>query len=282
VPELDAPLAERLERRVDEETLAMIARYATAAPLARVRAIYERRTEWGASSSGLFLGYFLRVDPPFGASAARALYAAAARDVGRALSTAAEQTMTPELEALLIDALSAPSADTLAAAARALSAHGSRAAEAALWLRLERFHAEWQGRPDDLRYSFRDPNRGRDAAHIESALAYAIATASAWLCDEAAYLRLQSLVVGAHMKEQMGHGAAGIARRVRLEVSHTESGEVRAKVAQYDLSSVEALEAKLAQFPRGTAFLWHSWDEGPGDFEGVHRALEALGMTLAR
>jgi hypothetical protein len=53
-------------------------------------------------------------------------------------------------------------------------------------------------------------------------------------------------------------------------------------VAQYDFASLAALEAKLSQLPRGTAFAWHSWSEEPTDFARIDAVVKKLGMTLER
>ncbi len=283
LPELDAPLAARLEKDASPPIVAAIARYATAAPLARVRAVYARHaTEWASDVEGHFLGYFLRVDPALGARAAGAVLAAKRSGAGRVLATAAEDRMTPDLEKVLIAALDAADTSTATDAAATLARHGSAAAAPALWRRLTRFHAEWKDREADLRYSVVDRTRNMDARQIESSLWNALATGRGWLLDKAAFDRLGSLLVTPGEKEQAAYRADHLHSPIQLGVHRTEGGELRITVAQYELDTFPALEAKLSQFPRGTAFRWHAWAEDPADFPRVKRALDQRGLTIER
>ncbi len=266
----------------------MIARYATRAPFERVRAVHAGRAArrgadfQDADIEGSFLGYFLRVEPAYGASMARALHAASPRHVGRALEGAAALAMTVDLQDVLIAALDAPETDTACAAASTLAKHGSAAAEAALWRRLERLHAEWKGRPELLRHSFLDPDRDGGVRHVEMALAQAIETGMAWPCEGEGYRRLHELVVSAHMKEQTGHHARAPSGRSNLTLHRMGSGEINIRAAQYTLASFAALEAKLEQLTPGTVFFWNAWGEESGDFARMDRTLAKRGMTLER
>jgi hypothetical protein len=283
LPELDAPLADRLEKSVTDLEVEMLARYATASPLKRIQALYTRHAStWATTIEGHFLGYFLRVDPAFGARAAKAVLEGKRPGAGRALAIAAKGTMTPALEALLILALDAADVDTVVDAAEALRKHGTASAEAALWKRLTRFHAEWKDRGAELRYSVIDSSRNMGPRRIETALWNAIAMGRRWLTDKASFAKLGSLVVSESEKEQVANRALAWTGKIRLDVTRTDGGEVRSAVAQYDFDSLAALEAKLSQFPRGTAFTWHSWAEEPGDFARIKGVVEKRGMTLER
>jgi hypothetical protein len=58
----------------------------------------------------------------------------------------------PKTERIAIDALNDPATDVVRSAAEALDRYGSREAEGALWIRLEKFHEQWRDRADELHY----------------------------------------------------------------------------------------------------------------------------------
>jgi hypothetical protein len=280
IPELDGPLADRLERATTPEVARMIARYATRAPLDRVKAVYGRINESWPQVVGPLLGYFLRVDPPFGAQAAKDTVVARGSQAIEALVIAADVRTTPELEKLLVAKLDDGSDDTAAQAARALSKHGSASIAAlALWKRLERFHAAWKDRAEELRYSFL--NRGNlEARSLEIALRSAISTAPGWHCDAACFRRLATLLMTAEEKENAELDARAIVGPITLSVGRMTLNQLNVAVAQYNLDSLAALEAKLAQFPRGTAFVVRAWEASPADLTRVTRLIERRGMSV--
>ena len=58
-------------------------------------------------------------------------------------------------------------------------------------------------------------------------------------------------------------------------------------IAQYrDLAPLDAVKAKLAQFPKGTVFLWSPFNQGQAEdqkralFKEIKQFLESLGMSL--
>jgi hypothetical protein len=201
-------------------------------------------------------------------------------DAIQSLVIAADVRTTPELEELLVAKLDDPSDDTAGAAARALSKHGSAAVAApALWKRLERFHTAWKDRAAELRYSFlNNSDSSLQARSLETALRRAIPTAWGWHCDAACFRRLSSLLVSAEEKAELD--AHIIANPITLSVGRLSVDQLVVRVAQYNLDSLAALEAKLAQFPRGTAFVVRGWDASSADLARVKRLIERRGMSV--
>ena len=298
LPELDDALATRLEAcappardpkcAYEDFTQAarLAARYATSAVRARIKAACPASERFAEDAGAALLAYFLRVEPAYAKVLAREVLERAKRKEGglRVLDQASEITMTPELEAVLLDALREPAADLAASAAETLGKRGSAAAEKPLWDRLEAWHARWEGRASELRYRANEELSADTTAEIrlESALARALSQGAGWLADAAKLERLARLVVSAN-EEQQAASAIGNWKVARIPMSfvRSDSGDfAMGHIAQYNVASIEAATEKLAQFPAGTTFGW--WGEADGDFEALRRFAEAHAMTIAR
>ncbi|MEZ4223424.1 MAG: hypothetical protein R3B13_20930 [Polyangiaceae bacterium] len=85
----------------------------------------------------------------------------------------------------------------------------------------------------------------------------AIVNGRGWLTDLAVMRRLQALVVSEQEREQLQYRVKDWeSGRFALRWTELDSGAVDARVAHYDLDSAEAVEQKVAQFPRGSKFEW--------------------------
>ncbi len=269
----------------------LVARYATPAMLPRVRAYYANQLNRGMCLQPPFIAYFLRVDPALGSAKLRELldtppqedhpvcFRAVLEEVGKLF-------YSPELEEIAIAHLDDSDLDVAIDAAKVLGSHGSPAAEAPLWRRLERWHAKWQGRERELR----EAADYREASLLE-ALRQALARSPSWLADRAQLERLRDLGSGpnegkAWLQNLLGPDENG---RVWLSSYVLGDGKRLFTVAQYTLPSLAELEAKLAQFPAGTAFVWlqemcaaDSREEETQLRAGLAAFLEARGMILDR
>ena len=277
LPALDSALADRMEK--DPYAMAEVGRYATAAILPRVKRVYSASAgSFATEIEGQFLGYFLRVDPAFGEKAAAALLLGKGSSAGAALKVAADVTMTPGLEKVLVSALSSANVETVIAAAEALEHHGSAAAQAPLTKRLEDFHSAWAGREADLAYSVTGGLKNELAVRLETALWRALVNGRGWLADKAFIAKVQSLVVRAQEREQVGYAANWWTGPVKIDLWRGDDGELRARVAQYEVTTVADLDAKLAQFPKATTFALGTVDAA--EVPRIKAKLTALGMKL--
>ena len=262
----------------------LLHRYGTPAVAKRVRAVYAQQREWGAREQAAFLAYFLRVEPTYGAEAVRA----AVKQRGKLSSTNMLTKLialrtAPEVERLLIAELDNPRGNLAGEAARALGRYGSAKVEAALWRRLERWNRTWRGKEKQLRHPLIGTNPNSEQVQLERRLWQGIATGHAWIADHDKLSKLRSLLVTEHEKKQLDyklsqwkHGSFPI------RWHRQDDGKVRVSIAQYELESLEALSAKLGQFPRGTRFEWRPHAEAKGDFEAAKRAAAKGGSKLIR
>jgi hypothetical protein len=290
LPEVDSLVAERLGAEdVDEETLLPLAeRYATGAISAQLKAAYEEKVgRMACAPQAALLGYFLRVEPAYGAGLVeRALasrkdtgcYSFLFRDVARG-------RMSRELEALAVASLDDPDPALASDAAGVLGQHGSAEARDALLGRFEGWHEEWAGREKELA----SRNAGDPMAapsRVESALLHALATSPAWLADAAMLEMLRSLCVTKNCADEAGSEIRQFGASVTVFFGLADEGAARASVAQYSDIPWAALKEKLLQFPKGTTFHWDS--DGPGTeadaraFLELKEQLEKAGMKLTR
>ncbi|APR88138.1 hypothetical protein A7982_13487 [Minicystis rosea] len=298
VAELDAPLAARFEADVaasNTEDLqlvtALLARYATAGALPRVQAAAQSEialsmlgADQGRARASL-VGYFNRVAPAIGAGALReALVGMSASSQAELLRNVAEVFMSPETERALVGLVEQAEPDAVAVAAQALKLHGSAAAEAPLWKRLERWHAQWSGKQEQLVHRWTEPRDEKRSAevHLEGKLWWAIADGRGWLADRAKLERLGGLLVSRYEKEQLGHRLhAWTSNRLTLAVAASESGDVKYDLAHYSGLSQRDVEKKLQQLPRGTVLELNPY-ASEQLFQDTRALVQRAGLTLER
>jgi hypothetical protein len=162
-----------------------------------------------------------------------------------------------------------------AQAANALGTYGSAAAQAPLWARLESFHETWKNRADELSNHPIVHNPHWDQVPLETGLWRALGSARGWVLDEEGADRLVSLVVSEHGVDQVRFVRVNY-DHLEIYVSVSEGADIAARIASYDVVSVDNLLHKLGQFPAGSAFHWSSWTDGDGS-----KLLEARGRVQA-
>ncbi len=293
LPELDEVLAENLERSLHkgrpEIHSLLVGRYATPRVLPRIKAVYGAGECWAKSIQSALLAYFLRADPAFGAEMVRKAFDVRTvkhRYCYPSLLDVAQLHMSPELEQIAIAYLADPDPEVAANAAAMLGRHGSEAAEEHLWRRLEKWHEEWKGREDELRYRIAEDNPNQAEVRLETALWQALAYAPAWLSDREKLRRLQGLCVTRNARRWLNGLILGWTDEIRINFQPAGGEEWRVKVAQYEFASISALKEKLAQFPSGTAFIWQPQSAGESEEERLFLELQGFlkvrGMKLEK
>lgn len=295
LPELDDVLASVLERSPGSATHArLVARYATPNAFTRLRAVYgERGGRLPCAAQAALLAYFLRVEPGEGAALlSQALAARGASDTRCWTSVVADVAALhdgPELERAAVETLSDPSAEAAAEAAQVLAAHGSPAAEDALWRRLERWHEEWRPRAGELRgVRARRPVSPADEAtleaqaHLEYFLMSALVHGRAWVADPEKLKRLRDLCLTDAARGQVQNWLDNWDTAVNVFFDQHGRTSQLFSVAHYQFRTFDALKDKLARFPAGTTFFWRP-DERP-EARRLHAELrsylEGKGMKL--
>jgi len=282
LPALDAVLAADLESCLHNDSEwpsapHLVERYATRAILSRVKAAYRSDGgEWGGDTQSSLLAYFLRMDHPYGLEQMRRALASREKSgwYRSVLSDVAALAPGPDIERLAVAHLHDPDIGVEADAVKTLGAYGSPAAEAPLWARMREWHRQWAGKAAQI-----TPEVGQ----LEYVLSFALATSPGWLADRAKLQALENLCVTPGARSNM----AGLVKEWAAPISITYMGERDDwSVVQYrQISSLAALESKLAQFPRGTRFRLAHWNfpsraEQTRAFGRLKPFLAARGMRL--
>jgi len=232
----------------------LIARYADAQILDRVRAVWgEPENRWDVGKHEL-LAYFLRVAPDFGLREIRA-EALKKCECGRnTLAWVSRMYSNTGLEKLALELLFHPDEQIAADAAEMLGGAGSKKAKEALLERLAALSKAWKGREDELRWRINRRNSNEHINNLANKLQYALTMARGWLltAEEADRVKELWVIDGCRQQvEQITSGAASI--------SYSDTQEPRWSVGQVTLRSWQDLLAKLEQYPAGS--IWH-WIAG--------------------
>ncbi|MDQ2686621.1 MAG: hypothetical protein M3Y28_02015, partial [Armatimonadota bacterium] len=266
LPSLDDALAKNLEDHSSnwETASALVARYATATILPRVKKSFDGGAgHWGCSEQASLLSYFLRTDPIFGRlQINRALDRR--KDTAcwqSVLSDVAAHGMDPTLEKIAVARLDASDLTIVTDAAQALGAHGSPAAELALWRRLRRLYAQWRDTPNQFAAQEKDKAIQQ---RPEVGLAQALAASPNWVVGPAALAEIKRLCLAPDVFTQVQIDLNTYAGKGKVPVYADELSSPHSwddgqwRIAQYWLTSQNAVENKMAQYPRGTVFVWMS------------------------
>lgn len=283
VPALDEALAAGVERLDHEQDLRahLLARYGTAAILARVRAaLASRRDASSSEAEGAYLAYFLRVDRERAVRELRARGAAAGTDLERrrfcaTLAAAAGYLWDPVLEDEIVRLLASEDPHTVQSAAGVLRDHASARTEPALFSRLEAHHARHRARPAEA-------NRG-GPWQIEDALVSALLRGRGWHLDRAALERLRTLCLADSTTANVESALDDRPGPLSLTIFLHHDGSLAAHVDRYHFTSdVEPL-APVTAGPRRHFVLAGAADRPPRGARRVRaRALDDLLIKLAQ
>jgi hypothetical protein len=120
-----------------------------------------------------------------------------------------------------------------------------------------------------------------EGVHLEVELRNAIARARHWLATETDLRTIESLCVSERCLSETQQDLRAWQRPLRIEVSD-QPGGIRGKVAQYyGIESMEGLEQKLGQFPKGTQFVLTVYGDVPdGATDHIRKYAAAHGLTV--
>jgi hypothetical protein len=234
------------------------------------------------------IAYLLRAQPATG----RALLdeAMAARsETGcyrGTLSEVANLHMAPAIETAATVYIDDADLQVATDAIRTLSEFGSPAARSLVRDRFERWSRAWKGRELDLRYRAGRPPSEAAPAGVERAFVEALGRGRAWLSGPEDLRELHALCVSDSCRQEV-QMMLDASRNRTIRVSCMAGlDDCMADVAQYHSLPLAALERKLSQFPRGTAF---SLDAGSLDAATAGTVADLMttfaarhGVTVAR
>jgi hypothetical protein len=275
LPDLDDVLAANLEASDSEINAALVQRYATKKIEPRILAVAGGKIgRMACSQQSSILAYVLRVDEAKGAELLDRAMASRVTGCWRFLNQIADVRMSPALEKRAIADLDDADPDAVIGAIHTLGRHGSPGALGPLRAAFQRWHATWSGREEELTYSHAVERPSAKQAMVEDAFRQAIGAGGNWLFRANDIRELQSLCVTDGCRTQMRYMIHDDDTRIMLWAV-SEPDESNIELAQYRLTSLTALEAKLALFPRGTAFTVERADQA-GDVSAAVTALKAF------
>jgi len=224
-----------------------LAKYASPQALPRIRAIYESQQD---QCQPELMAYFVRVDPAYADGVFHShpwyIHVPAPRCTAQYFQRTPPIAMGPGLERYMAAYLMQGDVPLKKIAAQQLGRFGSPAAVGALWDAFRYFHDYWKGKPAELTRNSEE----------ELGLRNAIARGSHWLATETDLRTIESLCISERCVYETEQDLDAWRRSLEIEVSRWPGLGTRARVAQYrTIESMEALEEKLSQFPKGTQFV---------------------------
>jgi hypothetical protein len=233
----------------------LLERYASRRAFPEVRSLYEvHRGEWACVPQTALLRYFLRVEPGYGTAQVRdAIGQRKATGCYKfQLTGLGEQIREPKIEQLAIESLNDPSVEVVQNAAEALGRFGSQKSEGALWTRLEKFHAHWKDRTDELHYRPGMQSDIQKEVRLEQVLVQALVDGQAWLATEDTIHKLKD-IASLQMQQELDGVLAEIERgEYSLNLNWWPEGTLNYSIGRYTGKGMIALREKLAEFPAGT------------------------------
>ena len=297
LPELDEMLADGLEKSpaggLDSLTLlcGVIERFASPAVASRVEKFsrdYLGKLDCSIQSS--LLAYLLRVKPQAGVELVQQALAARGAeyrwcDTGL-LKEVAKLHTTALLEEVAITRLNDSDPKVVVNAASMLGSYGSAGAEKPLWERLEKWHREWKGREKDLPKSFDTKHPKHWQKQVGVTLRQALSQSPAWLIDREKLERLRQMCLDDDELRMFNYQVGEWSNLVKIEFRPGTDEWGSARVAHYECKSLSAVREKLSQFPKGTVFVWNTWElnqlKTEEVFSEIKTIIESLGQTLER
>ena len=286
------PIVQEAVRRIErndarELDYHLVEMFGDEVALAGMKTVFnDHLGQWGCDPQTAMLRYFLRLEPEFGAKAVEASLAARKKtgcyrfllqELGDAL---------PKVEPLAISALDDTDLEVANDAALALGHWGTASAELALWVRLKRFHQEWQAREGDLRATppYTDPIARATA--LESTLVNSIATGTNWMCDPEKLAQLSALASPRQQIQVATWSKQWAQSQALILPNWYPEDRLSFGVLQYSNLDEAQFEAKLSQMPRWMKLYFQIWKPGqispPVSMEKQEAVFQALRTHAAQ
>jgi len=265
LPEVDFILAEHLAASDDLDGLSnlasLIARYSTDAILPQVLERLDQKIgKWACAIQNPLLAYVLRVSPVSARPRIEKAIAARGAEFSACnhglFQIVSEIKYDLVLEDIGIKSLDDPDPEVAMTAATMLGNSGSIDAKSALQQRFASWSAQWVGRESELDITFADRVDERVyQLGLGLNLVQALATGKSWFSDKTELQRLSQLTKVRRIQQQLdGYLKACEERPLAITIEGSRWLGFHARVAQYELHSMDDLKDKLAQFPSGTEF----------------------------
>jgi hypothetical protein len=259
LPQLEEIIVERAIRKLDETSMALVSRYVSAAAWPQLRAAFDHRIgQMACAEQASLLSYFLRSDQNYGLEAIRKALRSR-KDThcySNVLTDAADETISPEFEAMTLEYLNDPDPEVVFSAVKVLCAHGSIAHKPKIKAAIKRVIDRWREAKVDPEAPSSD-NRMYPGYFAESLLrTYALAIP--WITSSDEFKELAELCLNEQCRQQLKPRALTSDTGIQFFRFDGVKDERRFSVGYYDSLSWQALKEKLLQFPKETKFTWNS------------------------
>jgi hypothetical protein len=249
-----------------------LAKYASPKALPRVKAIYESLQE---SCQPELMAYFVRVDAAYADRVFHShswdMQAEPPRCTAMYFDRTPRIAMGPVLEKYMVAYLMHRTVNLKKTAALSLGRFGSPAALAPLWDAFRYFHDYWKGQAAELA-------QNREGEFLEMELRNAIARGRHWLATDTDLRTIESLCVSERCLAETGQDLRAWQKPLRLEL---RGDGMHGVVAQYyEFESLQDIEEKLGQFPKGTQFVLTTTGGGNEGADELRKYAASHGLTI--
>jgi hypothetical protein len=146
---------------------------------------------------------------------------------------------------------------------------------------LERFHAQWIARQDELSYRAGMKRDANEASGFQFGLVEAIGKAPAWILTNEQITDLENLTLGQERDNvKRWHWNSPVDLQVNFFGDQMQSA-----IGQYSAQGIEALRNKLSQYPQGTKFwlnIFASPDQVTSTVEAINDIAGQYGLQIDR
>lgn len=286
LPQLEDTIVARAIDQRDDNALALVSRYVSAAALPQLRVAFEHQIgRMACAEQESLINYFLRADQAFGLQMIQKALSSRKNThcYPNVLTSAAGDTITPEFEAIAVENLNDPDAEVVFSAVRVLCSHGSLANKPKIVAAIKQV-------VDRLREAKVDPEsssgNGPFPGYLVESMLRNYAMATPWVTASDEFKDLQQLCLTGQCRDQLKPRELTAEREIYFFYFEGLHEERRFAVGYYDSLDWHGLKEKLIQYPKGTKFTWHS-ENHPREldqqlFDELQTYLKEKGFELVR
>jgi hypothetical protein len=293
LPQFESVWAEAFLQSNDfeQETVlaSLLVRFGAGAAVAQVSSkLNEKVGEWACAPQAAALAYLVRFDP----EGARPLLKRAvdARGKGKTgcnhalFQEVSAHAAGPVLTEAAIQAINDPDNQVAMDALIYLMNYGNGDAEKPIWDRYVQWTEAWAGKGDELEYRKAGSLTGNwQEMGLGENLGRALIANQGWLADSNLISRVLQRCVGDQICRQLKQIAATAGPPYNVTLYRSGISE-NYQIAQYSAKSLDLLEDKVNQFPKGTAFVLKADSRQTGDSKKLEEEVELIftrnGMLL--
>src|SRR5262249_39650355 len=130
---------------------------------------------------------------------------------------------------------------------------GSAKAEKPLLDRLERWHAQWQTRAEEVQPQIANGMVAGEPMQFELDLVRALVSATAWTADAEELKRIEELCLTPNARQEVQSAIKALDdRTIDIMMSSSDDFPFNITIGQYHTDSIDQLKARLATMPKGT------------------------------